>query len=436
MSRLNYVRHLNETRKYVNDELGAVEIQAYNKVADNTFPNLVPLLSGKYVDELPWNDTKSKEPFDEYAFIWKNFSRHGFRTLLAEDAPNGAIFNYLKAGFFKTPVDYYLRPFSIAVERYKPIWNNDHYCIGEKPETDVVLDYLKDFVREFKKDPHFAISFISRLTHDDINRASLADKSYLTFFKYLKKNGHLKNTFVFFLSDHGMRFGRIRRTYVGKLEERMPFLSVILPQAFKQRYPRETKNVYQNRHRLTTPFDVYATLIHILQLQNNIEISPPDFNGQRKISLFHEISPDRTCESASIWPHWCTCHNDIRVNFDDVFVKEAAILVVKSINNKLIKFYKKCATLELKTILEVVRSVRHSPSMSHGVEVTSTSSHDTIYQLQIMTSPGNALLEATVSHNVESGRMILAGPISRINKYGDQSVCIDDFELKKYCLCK
>jgi hypothetical protein len=34
-------------------------------------------------------------PFDEYDFIWKKYSQHGYRTLYSEDAPGIHIFEYL-----------------------------------------------------------------------------------------------------------------------------------------------------------------------------------------------------------------------------------------------------------------------------------------------------------------------------------------------------
>jgi hypothetical protein len=33
--------------------MSAIELVGYNKVADNTFVNIVPMTAGKYVDQLP-----------------------------------------------------------------------------------------------------------------------------------------------------------------------------------------------------------------------------------------------------------------------------------------------------------------------------------------------------------------------------------------------
>jgi hypothetical protein len=38
-----------ETRKYVMQNMSAVELIGYNKVADNTFVNIVPMTTGKFI---------------------------------------------------------------------------------------------------------------------------------------------------------------------------------------------------------------------------------------------------------------------------------------------------------------------------------------------------------------------------------------------------
>ena len=57
-------------------ELILLFIRRYNKVGDGTLANLVPILTGKYVEDIPWNES-SKKPFDYFPFMWKNFSDKG-----------------------------------------------------------------------------------------------------------------------------------------------------------------------------------------------------------------------------------------------------------------------------------------------------------------------------------------------------------------------
>jgi hypothetical protein len=58
------------------------------------------------------------------------------------------------------------------------------------------------------------------------------------------------------------------------------------------------------------------------------------------------------------------------------------------------------------------------------------------YLLTINVKPSNALFEATVKLNITSGQMLMIGEVSRINKYGDQSSCISDPFMRRYCFCR
>ena len=110
------IRYMPETRTYLLQNMSAFELIGYNKVADNTFVNIVPMTTGKFVKELPWTKDMKYVPFDKYDFIWKKYSQHGYITLYSEDATGITFFDYLKAGFSKFPADYFNRPFLRAAE--------------------------------------------------------------------------------------------------------------------------------------------------------------------------------------------------------------------------------------------------------------------------------------------------------------------------------
>ena len=416
MSSLNYKRQLTKTREFVTNSLGAIELNGYNKVADNTFPNMVPLLSGKYVAELPWDARKDKDkPFDEYDMIWKNFSKHGYRTLLTEDWPDYSTFNYLKPGFWVQPTDYYMRPMALAIEDDKLIWNSDRNCIRNKLEPQFHLDYVTAFTKEFRNDSFFGFCFLSHITHDDVNGGSYADHVYLKFFQNLKHLGILDNTVVIFMSDHGMRFGDLPLTTIGRLEVRMPFMSFIFPKWFKHKYPTHIRNLLTNKWRLTTQFDVHYTLRHILELQGSCD----NFRNHRSMSLFYEVPSHRTCEDADILPHWCTCDNYTPVSQKDPLVQRSVKTVINFLNKKLEKSNKSCANLTLKKI--------NRSSKSNLTKI--------LYQLQFVTSPGGGVFGSTTEYNKDTDSFKITGSVSRLNKYGNQSKCIDDFSLKKFCFC-
>jgi hypothetical protein len=54
--------------------MSAFELIGYNKVADNTFVNIVPMTTGKFVKELPWTEDMKNVPFDKYDFNMEEMS--------------------------------------------------------------------------------------------------------------------------------------------------------------------------------------------------------------------------------------------------------------------------------------------------------------------------------------------------------------------------
>lgn len=440
VSRLSFIRQMVKTKSFLEEELGAFDMAGYNKVADNTFINIVPMMQGKFVSEMPWDESMSAEPFDKYRFIWNNYSDSGYRTFYAEDAPEIAIFDFLKAGFRTPPADHFNRPISVAMEMKSELWSNGHHCVHDRLETDIVLTYLRDFVEEYQTEAHFAFTFITRLSHDDVNSAGSADEPYYNFFKQLHERDLIRNTVIFFFSDHGMRFGNIRETYIGKLEERLPFMYVVLPKWLQEAHPYLAKNMQTNSHRLTTPFDVYETLVDILHFNGHEKAASTLARG---VSWFREVPATRSCDKAGILPHWCTCVHHERLALSEDVVIKASLMLMTEILNELKNHSDKCESLTLRQIREATRLVESDDVLryvsgnrhTNAVFGATTKALEDI-QVVIETIPGNALFEATVRLDTVYGTYKVVGGVSRINAYEHQSDCIDVFYLKKFCQCR
>ena len=443
VSRLSFKRQMVKTKNFLENTLGAYDMSGYNKVADNTFINIVPMTLGKYVSEMPWDESMQDETFDKFKFVWNNYSQNGYRTFYAEDAPDIAIFDFLKAGFKTPPTDHFNRHMCSAMELKDNLWSNAHHCFQNRLETDIVLNYLRDFVDTYKADPHFAFTFITRLSHDDVNSAGAADEPYYTFFKSLHNKDLLRNTIVFFYSDHGMRFGKIRETFIGKLEERLPFMYVIVPKWLRVHHPFVDRNMKINQHRLTTPFDVYETMKDILSF--NGEEKPVDGNT-RGVSWFREVPQSRSCDQAGILPHWCACLQHKTISLHDEIVSQASAALLAKIQTELSNYKKICHDLSLKRTHEATRLVEPDIRAVNDKQSLKTVLIKKVFgdntkrlediQVVIETVPGNALFEATVRLDTITEQFTVLGDISRINMYGHQSDCIDVFKLKKYCQCK
>lgn len=77
LSRLNLIRSMPVTYRLLETH-GFVSLDGYTKVADNTFPNLVPILTGLTVGQLTKRCWKSpKDEIDGCPFLWKDVKERG-----------------------------------------------------------------------------------------------------------------------------------------------------------------------------------------------------------------------------------------------------------------------------------------------------------------------------------------------------------------------
>ncbi|GFT03757.1 uncharacterized protein NPIL_644831 [Nephila pilipes] len=379
ISHLNFIRHFPKSQKYLTDFLSPITMQGYTKVGDNTFPNLVPLLTG-------------------------HFYQHYYDEV-----------NNKKMAYKHPPTDYYYRPFALAVEKSDLKAKSKGQCFGSKMEMEVIYDYLKSFTDTMGQNrPFFAFLFLARLTHDVFNFAGYADEPTFQLLKYLDESKILNNTMLLFFSDHGIRFGRIRKTRIGQYEERMPFMHLILPKWFLDDHTIIRKNLETNAKRLTTPFDIHATLCHLASLMSgDIQC---DSKLKPGISLFREVPSNRTCSDAGITPHWCTCQVSKPISTDESRVQKAADTVIHTINKWTGIYQAKCAILTLNQIL----NARVTASGQIG-DTNLTNNKETFsksflnYLIVVSASPSKAVFEATVRCEVlKEGQCEVLDDISRI----------------------
>lgn len=268
VSRANMRRNMPRTFRFLKDDLRALDFQAFNKVADNTSPNMAASLMGLTEEELKRTCQPKNTLFDHCPLIWKNFSHAGFITVYGEDAPAVGIFHHEKFGFVKEPTDYYNRPYMLASDRF--IRHNagqgagTALCQGGARSISVIHDYSLSVAKAFRDFPYFALYWSTGLTHTAVEWASAADEPSLEYLRQLNESGALNHTIAFLISDHGIRFGEIRSTYAGLLEERLPFFFALFPPWFRTKYPHAWRNLNTNTKRLVSNFDFHATLRDIL----------------------------------------------------------------------------------------------------------------------------------------------------------------------------
>ncbi|GAB1608462.1 uncharacterized protein LOC115213966 [Argonauta hians] len=460
VSRLNGLRMLPKTYKYLTKELGAFDFQGYTKVGDNTFPNMVTMLTGRHpydeAEKLPLVDPLYHF-YDSFPLLWKEFSNSGYITMFAEDEPLLGIFNYLSKGFDQQPTDHYMRPFWLSLDDTHPsnkfispfllmlenhkvqLSKSSTLCYGSIPKHVVLINYFKYFIRKYKNTPRFGYSWLTELGHSHLNIVQLADNDFSHFFKSLKESGDLDSSFMFFMSDHGHRFDSIRHTLIGRIEERMPLFLMTVPKDFKSSNPSAAINLLDNTKRLTNPYDVHETLKDILS-SNFDHSNRKIFSMTKGISLFSSISKQRSCVDAGISENYCPCYKTKPLNSTENDVSRfIAKFILDKINYLLLPWGTICRTLKLNRIKSSDKIVPHANlrekfSLFSSLSKKQESDAGT-YTVVIETVPGMSLFEASVNYKSKSDISLL-GEISRINRYGNQSRCIRNKRMRLYCYCK
>lgn len=159
------------------------------------------------------------------------------------------------------------------------------------------------------------------------------DTDYMEFLESCFREGLFNRTVVFVLGDHGNRMDFIRRTKVGTIEDRMPMVAVLLPEWVSTKYPSWKKSLRDNRMRLTSTYDVYATFRHVLSTLNGRKKSTdidrqslnniPDENVRNHfaavsagISFFEPVRLNRDCNDAGVAQWLCVCHEGQQKQLD------------------------------------------------------------------------------------------------------------------------
>ncbi|KAH9371081.1 hypothetical protein HPB48_015685 [Haemaphysalis longicornis] len=297
-SRLNSLRRLQKSRSYLIEERNAFEFLAYNKVGINSFPNLIPLLSG--VSGTDFEDLFRSIYYDNAPLVFNVYKSLNYTTLFLEEMPLQSIFRARGSfGFKNAPTDHYPVPMMFMMDR---LHYNDKFCMRSRLKTKEILKYTSDILIMNRDHPMFAYVFLAYITHDTTSDLGYLDGLLEEFFRGLGTAGVLDQTVVLFFSDHGMRFGSAIRTKIGRHEDKTPFCLWVFPRGFLAEHPEAAVWLEVNQRRLVTTYDFHATLLSIASLPA-LQTKPTN----KGISLMSRVPPERTCEDAFIPYAFCAC---------------------------------------------------------------------------------------------------------------------------------
>ncbi|CAD6198672.1 unnamed protein product [Caenorhabditis auriculariae] len=423
----------------------------YNIVGDGTPQAFIPILTAKTEVELPL--TRKRYPNanyvdDVYPFIWKNFSDAGYMTMYGEDAFAIGTFTYRLKGFRKQPADHYTRTLFEQIEKL-----NDRNCIGSIPLHKMWFDAGRRFMKTYSTVPRFLLMHQSLLSHDDVNLVGVEDDDVLAHLTRMFEEGEFDNSLVVVMADHGHRFAKLRDTHQGQLEERLPFFSFALPKSYRStpKGAQMYKNLVENKEKLTSPFDIHATLMDILNPPEDDLLKKVQSAADRSLSLFRPMPDERTCAQAGIEPHWCTClawADALTTPEDRNLSLRLAQAVVRAINDEIGPEKELCSPLKLDSMLDSKKLIPNQGLLAYKnvkdadgfVPDLSGATKPAFahFQLKLRTTPGDAVYEVTLFYEyaTDTARFDLAA-LSHVNKFGDRPHCIIDknYFLATFCVC-
>ena len=270
---------------------------------------------------------------------------------------------------------------------------------------NISFSYVQDFFTVYSKLSKFALVMNTEVSSWNLNTLGYVDNGFHEFLDWMKQEGHLEKTFLVVLSDHGSRNTNMRETLQGKLEERMPHLSISLPTKAPKDLVTKFSNLVENAKGLVTPYDVYSTLSNILTFPK--DAGSPSNPGQ---NLFDKIDLEgRSCKQLKIPSHWCPCVGIEKVSISEKFVQTAK-KVIEKINRVVQKPGSLCKNLEFTKLRNVgklmpnsdVLHFRHSKDSGKCTECEAVysqaySTQDFFYVLYIEASPGAYVYRSIVN---------------------------------------
>lgn len=69
----------------------------------------------------------------------------------------------------------------------------------------IVMNYVHDFFKVYREKPKFMFSFHTELSHDSHNLVGAVDTDMVEWLQAMNEEGHLNNTLLIIMSDHGPR---------------------------------------------------------------------------------------------------------------------------------------------------------------------------------------------------------------------------------------
>jgi len=157
---------------------------------------------------------------------------------------------------------------------------------------------MNNYVNEKK----FLVANWMTAHEQSLMRGKTLDGHMKKFLMGLEESGHLNQSLVFVLADHGAHSDQLLDMLEGNLEHRNPALFVVAPAWVCKTLPEICHSLSDNQNKLLTAYDLYTTWKHVAVYPHN-----PSRPFDAATSLFERIPANRTCNAAKIPADYCGC---------------------------------------------------------------------------------------------------------------------------------
>jgi hypothetical protein len=185
--------------------------------------------------------------------------------------------------------------------------------------SDICLQWVSQFINGHSNRPFYAGMLFPEAHSPGGPVTAILDKLLVNFLNQLI--AQRPNTIVIVQSDHGVRHEHIQQWEIFN-----PALIFSLPSAAVS--PEHLSALKSNSHQITSHFDVYETLRHIVA--GSLKPPQTSFCGQ---SLLTTLSRNRSCNDACVPSHICFCQGT-QINVSTATATELVSFATVSINKK------------------------------------------------------------------------------------------------------
>ncbi|XP_053957444.1 uncharacterized protein LOC128862762 [Anastrepha ludens] len=416
MSQINLRRRMPRTHNYLENHNEWHEMLGYNKLDYDTFPNLMALLTGRSLRQ-------HQGALHTYPFLWDQAKAMFMPTAFAADRTNVHVLTAETTEFTNPPTNYYLRPFMLAIEnwlRMNDSFPAPKYCLGPRFAANYVLDYALEFAQSFAGHGGLGLFWVNSF-RDYYMEPTMFDDAFFKYLALLKSKGVLKNYVVMLLSTNGMLRGRLNKLRSGFYEERLPFLYISLPNAWKRKHPELANALQANRNRLISPFDLHQTIKHSLALGTSVQPQFDDVADCAKCqSILKPIATNRSCSDAGIDWMWCSCEPFVTECYNTNFLMNSLLSHMNGLLSMAGLLNDTCHYISLRTLYGIYNSQRDN----------------NYYYVKFSTSVANAEFEVALWYN--SDKLTVSLDRNKVNRLDSNAVgCVrqKDELLMKFCVC-